>query len=159
MIYPHRENSPHHIETSLVLIIHKIDRDQSQWSTAMTERPRSGNEQHQKNTGKRRRATRACIPCRRSKVKCDGKEPCARCKDRDVICMLGVDARSRADKKLGGSNEQNVQQGDRPQNSAQTKDQTNLLNREVHCSITGTDVSASSAMHLHYGPSSSFVFL
>jgi hypothetical protein len=125
----------------------------------MTERPRSGNEQHQRNTGKRRRATRACIPCRRSKVKCDGKEPCARCKDRDVICMLGVDARSRADKKLGGSNEQNVQQGDRPQNSAQTKDQTNLLNREVHCSITGTDVSASSAMHLHYGPSSSFVFL
>ena len=44
-------------------------------------------------------------------------------------------------------------------NSTNTKGQVAPLNSEVHCSISGSDASASSAMHLHYGPSSTFVFL
>ncbi|RDW64631.1 hypothetical protein BP6252_10282 [Coleophoma cylindrospora] len=45
------------------------------------------------------------------------------------------------------------------ENSRNTTDQANLLNQEIHCSIAGADASVSSAMHLHYGPSSTFVFL
>jgi hypothetical protein len=125
----------------------------------MTENSRSHNELDQKQTRKRCRTTQACVPCRRSKVKCTGKMPCTRCKSRDIICMPGTDARSRAERKLRRAVVQGAARGKQAENSAQTKDQANLLDREIHCSITSSDASVSSAMYLHYGPSSTFVFL
>jgi hypothetical protein len=43
--------------------------------------------------------------------------------------------------------------------TAESADQANLLRRVVHCSITGSQASEASTMSLHYGPSSTFVFL
>jgi hypothetical protein len=43
--------------------------------------------------------------------------------------------------------------------SPQLADQLDLLKREVYCSITGSRASESSTLNLHYGPSSTFVFL
>ncbi|KAH7136208.1 hypothetical protein EDB81DRAFT_949013 [Dactylonectria macrodidyma] len=37
-------------------------------------------------SGKTRRTANACIPCRQSKIKCSGKDPCANCQRRSVPC-------------------------------------------------------------------------
>ncbi|OCL09622.1 hypothetical protein AOQ84DRAFT_403939 [Glonium stellatum] len=44
----------------------------------------SGNSTSQK---RKRRDIRACAPCRRSKVKCDGNRPCARCAHNSAGCV------------------------------------------------------------------------
>ena len=44
-------------------------------SSAPSERPR------------KRRAINACVSCRTSKVRCDGKRPCHRCERNDAICQ------------------------------------------------------------------------
>jgi hypothetical protein len=43
--------------------------------TASSERPR------------KRRAINACVNCRTSKVRCDGKRPCQRCERNDAVCQ------------------------------------------------------------------------
>lgn len=35
---------------------------------------------------RKRRAINACVTCRSSKVRCDGKQPCERCNRNDVLC-------------------------------------------------------------------------
>src|SRR5690242_1244404 len=35
---------------------------------------------------RKRRAINACVPCRSSKVRCDGKQPCERCDRNDAVC-------------------------------------------------------------------------
>lgn len=106
-------------------------------------------------------ARRACVPCRLSKVKCDGKEPCSRCEKRALLCIFGVDRRSVTKRKSSPrrrTEKQFVQEDRRPESSF-SKEQVSLLNNEVYCSISGSDVATSSTMHLHYGPSSTFVFM
>ena len=44
-------------------------------SPTISERPR------------KRRAINACISCRSSKVRCDGKQPCERCDRNDAVCQ------------------------------------------------------------------------
>jgi hypothetical protein len=36
---------------------------------------------------RKRRAINACIACRTSKVRCDGRQPCARCDRNDAVCQ------------------------------------------------------------------------
>lgn len=36
---------------------------------------------------RKRRAINACIACRSSKVRCDGKQPCERCDRNDAVCQ------------------------------------------------------------------------
>jgi uncharacterized Zn finger protein (UPF0148 family) len=43
--------------------------------TTSSERPR------------KRRAINACVNCRTSKVRCDGKRPCQRCERNDAVCQ------------------------------------------------------------------------
>lgn len=36
---------------------------------------------------RKRRAINACVNCRTSKVRCDGKRPCQRCERNDAVCL------------------------------------------------------------------------
>jgi hypothetical protein len=36
---------------------------------------------------RKRRAINACVNCRTSKVRCDGKRPCQRCEKNDAVCQ------------------------------------------------------------------------
>ncbi|KFY40791.1 hypothetical protein V495_05260 [Pseudogymnoascus sp. VKM F-4514 (FW-929)] len=103
------------------------------------------------------RTALACAPCRLSKTKCNGQEPCARCKDRGIVCIPGVKRRNPVRKPAIPSLNENSRMDDAeaPESSAQA----DLLKEEVHCSIWGSEASESSTMNLHYGPSSTFVFL
>lgn len=109
--------------------------------------------------GRKSRARRACAPCRLSKVKCEGTEPCGRCEERGIMCLYAADRRSKR-KPLPHQTLDHVpvQDAQRPDPVVPTE-QSDLLIHEVHCSISGSDAAASSAMHLHYGPSSTFVFM
>ena len=42
---------------------------------------------------RKRRAINACSTCRASKVRCDGRRPCQRCKRNDVPCHYSATAR------------------------------------------------------------------
>lgn len=42
---------------------------------------------------RKRRAINACLSCRASKVRCDGKRPCARCDRNDTACTYHDAAR------------------------------------------------------------------
>jgi len=37
---------------------------------------------------RKRRAIRACVNCRTSKVRCDGRRPCQRCERNDAVCVF-----------------------------------------------------------------------
>lgn len=47
------------------------------------------------NDGNRKRVCKACDRCRMKKSKCDGKQPCWRCKAGNVVCMFGERRSSR----------------------------------------------------------------
>ncbi|RDL37028.1 uncharacterized protein BP5553_04461 [Venustampulla echinocandica] len=114
----------------------------------------------------KRRTVRACAACRLTKSKCDGKDPCARCHARGLMCMPGVQRRRPA-RRAGDENESDRETPQKRgpghrfarKKAPGSKDEANLLNQEVHCSITGSEASVSSTMHLFYGSSSTFVFL
>lgn len=42
---------------------------------------------------RKRRAINACVNCRTSKVRCDGKSPCQRCERNDTVCQYHDAAR------------------------------------------------------------------
>lgn len=128
-------------------------------SSTMELTPESSKARPQSTRGNRIR--RACISCRQSKVRCDGKEPCGRCEQRDLMCVLGVDRREVANRKSLPrkiNRATQIHESHQPETLA-SKDQVNLLNREVFCSISSSEAASSAAIHLHYGPSSSFVFM
>lgn len=103
------------------------------------------------------RTALACAPCRLSKTKCNGQDPCVRCTDRGIVCMPGVKRRKPVRKSAILSSNESARTDDveAPESTAQA----DLLKQEVHCSIWGSEASESSTMNLHYGPSSTFVFL
>ncbi|KFY87376.1 hypothetical protein V500_06992 [Pseudogymnoascus sp. VKM F-4518 (FW-2643)] len=103
------------------------------------------------------RTALACAPCRLSKTKCNGEDPCARCTDRGIVCIPGLKRRKPVRKSAIPSSNENVRIDDAeaPESTAQA----DLLKHEVHCSIWGSEASESSTMNIHYGPSSTFVFL
>ena len=80
-----------------------------------------------------------------------------------MVCLQGTDRRTSSKRKFalsnGGKSELGLERKDQSEDSRHTKDEAKLLNQEVYCSIAGSDASTSSAMHLHYGPSSTFVVL
>lgn len=120
---------------------------------------RDSPEQPQNASRPSRRTAQACAPCRLSKTKCNGQDPCARCKDRGIVCMPGMKRRKPARKLILPCQDTNPKMGVTTLETSESADQADLLKREVHCSITGSEASESSAMNLHYGPSSTFVFL
>jgi hypothetical protein len=103
------------------------------------------------------RTALACAPCRLSKTKCNGQDPCVRCTDRGIVCMPGVKRRKPVRKSaiLSSNDSARTDDAEAPESTAQA----DLLKQEVHCSIWGSEASESSTMNLHYGPSSTFVFL
>jgi CDGSH-type Zn-finger protein len=113
----------------------------------------------------KRRTLKACVACRVSKTKCNGEDPCARCKERVLMCVPGAERRSRKAIKhvlpqpAPPISKEIQSHGADFSQSKDSKDQENLLNHEIHFSITGSEASVSSPMHLCYGPSSAFVFL
>lgn len=105
------------------------------------------------------RTALACAPCRLSKTKCNGQDPCARCTDRGIVCIPGVKRRKPVRKSaIQSSNEHENARVDDAE-APESKGQADLLKQEVHCSIWGSEASESSTMNIHYGPSSAFVFL
>lgn len=103
------------------------------------------------------RTALACAPCRLSKTKCNGQDPCARCNDRGIVCIPGVKRRKPVRRSAVPSSNENarIDDAEAPESTAQA----DLLKQEVHCSVWGSDASESSTLNLHYGPSSTFVFL
>ncbi|OBT86616.1 hypothetical protein VE02_04418 [Pseudogymnoascus sp. 03VT05] len=71
--------------------------------------------------------------------------------------MPGVKRRKPVRKSAILSSNENarIDDAEAPESTAQA----DLLKQEVHCSIWGSEASESSTMNLHYGPSSTFVFL
>ncbi|KFY18878.1 hypothetical protein V493_08283 [Pseudogymnoascus sp. VKM F-4281 (FW-2241)] len=121
----------------------------------MSSRNRGEGSQNASKSG--HRTALACAPCRLSKTKCNGQDPCARCKDRDIVCIPGVKRRKPVRKSAIPLSNENarIDYAEAPESTAQA----DLLKQEVHCSIWGSEASESSTMNLHYGPSSTFVFL
>ncbi|KFY41727.1 hypothetical protein V494_02833 [Pseudogymnoascus sp. VKM F-4513 (FW-928)] len=103
------------------------------------------------------RTALACAPCRLSKTKCNGQDPCTRCKDCGIVCIPGVKRRKPVRKSTVPSSIEKARIHDAE--APESKAQADLLKQEVHCSIWGSEASESSTMNLHYGPSSTFVFL
>lgn len=71
----------------------------------------------------RARASRACIACAESKLKCEGGEPCQRCQARGTACRYKSPA-----KRLSTAT---ARRDDGPINSSQSKTQTSLPSEEA----------------------------
>ncbi|KAI1492765.1 hypothetical protein F5X96DRAFT_624785 [Biscogniauxia mediterranea] len=120
--------------------------------------------------------SKACNPCQKSKLRCDGQEPCQRCfdKGRASECVYRLRSRIRRPFRRadGSSNELEVAESGtnlqetspRPSNSGSAgcepepdPTRTNLYHSVTAAHSTEPDISRAS--RLFYGPSSAFAFL
>jgi hypothetical protein len=112
--------------------------------------------------------SKACEPCRRRKIKCNGEQPCGLCQQHPAHCLYRAKARDRASAR---------------QRASRTNGQTNATTEghivnsevpltprdyqptdpEVYRGITATHTqqgpNAGECAQLFYGPSSNFAFL
>ena len=112
--------------------------------------------------------SKACEPCRRRKIKCNGEQPCGLCQSHPAHCLYRAKARDRASARQRASrvNEQ--------ANATPEAHSTNLetpvtprdyqpTDPEVYRGITATHTqqgpNAGECAQLFYGPSSNFAFL
>lgn len=119
---------------------------------------------------------KACEPCRKKKVRCDGKQPCKRCQRRPAECAYRQRARIRKSTRqsttTGPRISENVieprndvqspdapgdqEQGQIPKESAdQARDQLYQSVAATH----GNEADSVESSRLFYGPSSQFAFL
>ncbi|ODQ68893.1 hypothetical protein LIPSTDRAFT_224783 [Lipomyces starkeyi NRRL Y-11557] len=108
----------------------------------------------------------ACVRCRERKIKCDGKVPCASCMRHLAPCNPGVRSRRRGRPRATPEAEVRLRMTpEAEQTSHSTKvdsvnsSTANPVYHQVLHSVTRTDTSTSSPMHLCYGASSNFSFL
>lgn len=116
--------------------------------------------------------SKACEPCRKRKVRCDGKEPCHRCHRRPSECVYRQRARVRKSAHRGGSSGATdvgsasqsrpslgrslASEGDKPK--AQAEPARSQLYHSV-AATHGNDPDSTDSSRLFYGPSSQFAFL
>jgi hypothetical protein len=120
--------------------------------------------------------SKACEPCRRRKIRCNGQQPCLLCQQTPAQCTYRAKARDRASARqraaaLGDSNENNGSTPTRsqPQLPSATppathtpRDHNTPADPEVYRGITATHhhgLDSGECAQLFYGPSSNFAFL
>ncbi|KAH6608907.1 hypothetical protein Trco_002253 [Trichoderma cornu-damae] len=114
---------------------------------------------------------KACEACRVRKTRCDGKEPCARCVNRNVSCVYRSRTRNRPRKSrtpatatAASSCASNSEETSGPTNTTREPPQEDGPKGDsswgfhVH-SVAAITTSPSSIIQLHYGPSSNFSML
>ncbi|KAL2132057.1 hypothetical protein VTI74DRAFT_4259 [Chaetomium olivicolor] len=97
------------------------------------------------------RISKACQECRAKKIRCDGGDPCHRCKMRAVDCVYRAKARNRTRK----SSPTPVQQRDELDRPSE-EDDHGSRGLENHSVAATHRASPSMLLQLYYGPSSNF---
>jgi hypothetical protein len=119
------------------------------------------------------KTSKACEPCRRRKVKCNGQQPCDLCQQHPAHCVFRAKARDRTSTRqraIRGNNDgdsairiesQTVLSETSPAVPA-PRDNQRPADPEVYRGITATNVhehGSGEGAQLFYGPSSNFAFL
>lgn len=122
------------------------------------------------------RISKACHECRTRKIRCDGQQPCERCKLRGLTCAYREKARDRSRKHHEPAAGQSVSSGALPQNarpvamamrdgssdaSPYSASGTERAFQNHTHSVTATHRASSSGdvLSLYYGPTSNFSML
>lgn len=115
--------------------------------------------------------SKACEPCRRRKIKCNGQQPCGLCQQNPAHCSYRAKARDRTSAKQRALRQTDHGEGPLSTESRTVRSETPVLNPqenhqpadpEVYRGITATHTHGSNAgecAQLFYGPSSNFAFL
>lgn len=122
---------------------------------------------------------KACEPCRRRKVRCDGEKPCKNCREKSSDCLYRQKARVRNSSKsfesvgtTAGTCAQDTSKITFPLVAFGNPNPGQLVatersgyddftSPEVYQSVTGTQLAPThtDSSQLYYGPSSTFAFL
>jgi hypothetical protein len=111
--------------------------------------------------------SKACEPCRRRKVKCNGKQPCGLCQQHPAHCLYRAKARDRTSARQRASriNNQPSAATDTHSNNSETPLPTrdHPADPEVYRGVTATHTqqgpNAGECAQLFYGPSSNFALI
>lgn len=118
--------------------------------------------------------SKACEPCRRRKIKCNGQQPCALCQQHPAHCQYRAKARDRTSARQRASRDSTVHaeenipadlqtaRTESPLSAPTTRDNHQPADPEVYRGVTAThtqDTNAGECAQLFYGPSSNFAFL
>lgn len=116
---------------------------------------------------------KACEPCRKKKVRCDGKQPCQRCQRRPSECSYRQRARIRKSNRRSSAlgahqaapviNSQNQSQPPVVSSALEKANEpTDQARNQVYQSVAathGNEADSVESSRLFYGPSSQFAFL
>jgi hypothetical protein len=114
--------------------------------------------------------SKACEPCRRRKIKCNGEQPCGLCQQHPAQCLYRAKARDRATaaaarQRASQINDQANAATSMPSNKSETPlpQRVHPADPEVYRGITATHTqqgpNTGECAQLFYGPSSNFAFL
>jgi hypothetical protein len=124
-----------------------------------------------------KKISKACEPCRRRKIRCNGQQPCQLCQQQPEFCVYRVKARHRASARQkavqstlnANDNDGATLTGSLPLPSAlppathdTPRDNNQPADPEVYRGITATHAHSpdpSECTQLFYGPSSNFAFI
>ncbi|KAK9426730.1 hypothetical protein SUNI508_00257 [Seiridium unicorne] len=116
---------------------------------------------------------KACEPCRKKKVRCDGKQPCQRCQRRPAECSYRQRARIRKSTRQAPSaslhqtrsaaeSQVNRQASDPIEDPQKPQEHADRAGNQVYQSVAathGNEADSVESSRLFYGPSSQFAFL
>jgi hypothetical protein len=118
--------------------------------------------------------SKACEPCRRRKIKCNGEQPCGLCQQHPAHCQYRAKARDRTSARQRASRtsshvdvsslatELQTATSENPPTASTPRDNHQPADPEVYRGITATHTqgpNAGECAQLFYGPSSNFAFL
>ncbi|KAH8700460.1 fungal-specific transcription factor domain-containing protein [Talaromyces proteolyticus] len=113
--------------------------------------------------------SKACEPCRRRKIKCDGQEPCRNCQTQPLECVYRLKARVRIRKRVPKSSVHQDRSSDLLNTNADrytsredfSISETGTSRAEIYPSVAAADNAPQfmDSSQLFYGPSSNFAFL
>jgi hypothetical protein len=118
------------------------------------------------------KVSKACEPCRRRKIKCNGEQPCGLCQQHPAHCQYRAKARDRTSARQRASRtsthvgeslatESQTVSSDNPPTASTPRGNHQPADPEVYRGITATPSgpNAGECAQLFYGPSSNFAFL
>jgi hypothetical protein len=117
--------------------------------------------------------SKACEPCRRRKIKCNGEQPCGLCRQHPAHCQYRAKARDRTSARQRASRtsshvdvslatELQTASSENPPTASTPRENHQPADPEVYRGITATHTqgpNAGECAQLFYGPSSNFAFL